>query len=145
MRLAHDRVTEISVGHLPCKFVLLVCHHGSPISLSRVEAFGVSHGALSRRFGQPALAPLLFELPTAILYGQLTRETVGRLAEARQRRRDHMGGDENDPPEAGSRQRAQARGGINPQRGSRQGSLRYNEDMVTDREVLRPDLARCLR
>jgi len=67
-RLPHDRVTHLPVGHLPCQYVKLECLRGSPVSLGKVEAFGVPLKALQARGGQDGLAPLLFEGTKDVLF-----------------------------------------------------------------------------
>jgi len=66
--LPHDRVTNLAVGHLPCKYVKLECLRGAPVSLAKLEALGVPLKALQTRSGQPGLAPLLFEGAKDVLF-----------------------------------------------------------------------------
>mmetsp|Transcript_14523 Transcript_14523/g.18844 ORF Transcript_14523/g.18844 Transcript_14523/m.18844 type:complete len:129 (-) Transcript_14523:5-391(-) len=33
-RIPHGRVTNLSIGHLPGKYIRITCHHGAPISLT---------------------------------------------------------------------------------------------------------------
>jgi hypothetical protein len=79
-RLPHDRVTEFKIGHLPCRYVQIVCKREPPkeglgdlhhsIGLAGFTVTGISLGDMRRRSGQPGLAPLLFDGPTRILFDE---------------------------------------------------------------------------
>ena len=71
-RLPHDRRMVLRLGHLPARFVLLVCHRGSPIGFESVSCSGIALSALRRRGGQPDLAPMLYDATAALLFGNAT-------------------------------------------------------------------------
>ena len=76
MRLPHDRSTSLDIGHVPCKFVRLICHRGNPIGIERLSCHGITLTDL-RMHCSPALAPLLFDKPLGILFdGAVTDEAV---------------------------------------------------------------------
>lgn len=68
-RLPHNRVTEVFLGHLPSRYIHIICHQGYPIGFNRISVYGMSLEKLQQRFGQPALAPLLYNTPASLLFG----------------------------------------------------------------------------
>jgi hypothetical protein len=62
-------VTEIFLGHLPARYVHIICHSGLPIGFNCISVYGMSLDKLQQRFGQPALAPLLYDTPARLLFG----------------------------------------------------------------------------
>ena len=66
--LPHERISAIDFGHLPCRYVLLLCEHGSPISLASVTAVGIPLEILQKR--QPGMDKVLFSAPARIMYGR---------------------------------------------------------------------------
>jgi hypothetical protein len=79
-RLPHERTKELVVGHLPCRYVLLVCHRGSPISFAGVAATGVRLDDLRRRAGQPGLVPLLADAPRRLVFDKARASDFARAA-----------------------------------------------------------------
>jgi len=68
LRLPHERVNTLAVGHLPCTAVEIVCHSGNPVSVRSVSAMGIPLESLQERVIPPNICDLLFDSPADILF-----------------------------------------------------------------------------
>eukprot|EP00743_Colponemidia_sp_Colp-15_P005941 GILK01006387.1.p1 GENE.GILK01006387.1~~GILK01006387.1.p1 ORF type:complete len:283 (+),score=37.44 GILK01006387.1:41-850(+) len=69
------KVTDVCTGSLPCQYVKLTCHNGSPISLFGVGAFGVPSKHVDMHMGAD-MHPLLVRNPKRLLYNGALNPSV---------------------------------------------------------------------
>lgn len=90
-KLARNRINEIPIGHIPCRFVRLICLSGKPVSINQIRFNGISTLNVNDRMG-PSTEYLLYKATENILYGdslRISRPIAKKPAEKMQK----VGGD----------------------------------------------------
>jgi hypothetical protein len=70
--LARNRVNEVKIGHVPCKYVKIVCRSGRPYSMHAVRFNGIASTEIGDKMG-PATEYLLYKATERILFGKSLR------------------------------------------------------------------------
>ena len=89
-KLARNRMNEVPIGHIPCKFVRIICLGGKPVSLNQIRFNGINTLSVNERMGA-STEYLLYRATENILYGPSLR--VSRpLAKKAEEKREEVGG-----------------------------------------------------
>ncbi|GMI50515.1 hypothetical protein ScalyP_jg2416 [Parmales sp. scaly parma] len=89
--LARNRTCEVPVGHIPCRFVKIICRAGKPVSMHAIRLNGIDVLSIHDRMG-PSTENLLYRATENILYGPSLR--VSRpIEKPRHNKMQKVGGD----------------------------------------------------
>jgi hypothetical protein len=68
VRLPHNKQVSLAVGHLPCRYVRIEAHVGTPISFYELKVCGFEAETLRTHLGN-TLAKLVYRVPRKLLFG----------------------------------------------------------------------------
>ena len=78
LRLPHNMDVSIALGHLPCRYVRILCLAGTPISFHSITVRGIPTKAIQRTLGG-TLSTLISKTPERLLFGSSLEMSLGAV------------------------------------------------------------------